>query len=107
MKLKPYMLDDRECVLRLTQDIKEAVVRQLVGRYGGGASKPITIIGGWASTSSTRMRRSSGLCLAAALGCFVRWLSPQTAGTCGALAGMTTFIIEQAGSANGRSSRAT
>ena len=66
-KLKPYMLDGRECVLRLTQDIKEAVVRQLAGRYGGGASKPITIIGGGTSTSSTRMRRSSGPCLAAAL----------------------------------------
>ena len=43
---------------KLTPTIKDEAIAELARRYGGGASEPITLIGG---TSTSRRRRSPGL----------------------------------------------
>ena len=38
--------EGKDCVLKLTPEIKDAAITELARRYGGGASQPITIIAG-------------------------------------------------------------
>ena len=47
-------IEGRDCVSKLTAAVKDAAITELARRYGGGASQPITLIGG---TSTSRRRR--------------------------------------------------
>ena len=61
--------EGKDCVLKLTPEIKDAAITELARRYGGGASQPITLLGGDFNLKkkeekllATKLCRGLGIC---------------------------------------------